>query len=89
LSYSYQHTCLNKYIVNIVLSAMMDFQCFYTSIFFLLVLQWSNALPISQTVTDSNELSSCELCNLLLTIAKDFIAVNESSLIEKLGIILC
>jgi sphingomyelin phosphodiesterase len=62
----------------------MDFQCFYTSIFFLLVLQWSNALPIS-----NNELSSCELCNLLLPIAKDFIAVNESSLIEKLGITLC
>jgi sphingomyelin phosphodiesterase len=64
---------------------MMIFRCFYTSILFLLGLQWSNALPI----TPSNELTSCELCNLLLPIAKGLIEVNESSLIEELGITLC
>jgi sphingomyelin phosphodiesterase len=64
----------------------MVFQCFYTSIFLLLILQWSDALPISKTTT---ELTSCELCNLLLPFAKDLIALNESSLIEEFGIYLC
>lgn len=59
---------------------MLVFQC----IFLLVILQWSNALPISEL-----DLTSCELCNLLLPIAKDLIAVNESSLIEKFGITLC
>jgi sphingomyelin phosphodiesterase len=71
------------------LSAKMIFQCFYSSIFLLLALQYSHALPIVRTIPHSNELTSCELCNFLLPVAKDFIASNESSLIEELGIILC
>ncbi|CAF4014897.1 unnamed protein product [Rotaria sordida] len=67
----------------------MIFRCFYTGILFIFVLQWSNALPISKITTHSIELTPCELCNLLLPIAKDLIAQNESSLMEKLGIILC
>ncbi len=68
---------------------MTIFRYFYTCLFFLLVLQWSYALPISKPIPNSIELTSCELCNILLPIAKDLIALNESSLIEKLGIILC
>jgi sphingomyelin phosphodiesterase len=60
---------------------MMIFQCFYIAI--LLISQWSNALPVSNTLT------SCELCNFLLPVAKSLIATNESSLIEKLGVTLC
>ncbi|CAF1058808.1 unnamed protein product [Adineta steineri] len=63
---------------------------FYTSLFFLLTLQqWSNALPILETKIHFTEMTSCELCNFLLPIAKDLIAVDESSWIEKIGITLC
>jgi sphingomyelin phosphodiesterase len=70
---------LNKY------TAMMILRCFYICIVF----QWSNALPIAKREIPVNELSSCELCNFLLPVAKELIALNDSSLIEKLGITLC
>ncbi|UJR10009.1 hypothetical protein I4U23_014232 [Adineta vaga] len=68
---------------------MMIVRCFYIGFCLLFILKQLSTLPISLVNTQANELTPCELCNMLLPIAKGLIAINESSLIEKLGITLC
>lgn len=53
---------------------------------FLVCFQRLNTLPIASR---TNEISSCELCNILLPVAKELIALNDSSFIDTFGIILC
>lgn len=55
----------------------------------MIVVYYSKAFPIYETDKHSNQSSSCELCNILLPIAKGFVTRNESSEMEKLGIVLC
>ncbi|CAF0910592.1 unnamed protein product [Adineta ricciae] len=68
---------------------MMIVRCFYISIYLLFTFNQWHSLPIVPPNIQSSALTPCELCNILLPIAKGLIAVNESSLIEKLGITLC
>lgn len=67
----------------------MNFQYFYISVVSLTVLQWSYSLPIAKIANNSVQLSTCELCNLIVPAAKELIALNESALMETLGILIC
>ncbi|CAF2112809.1 unnamed protein product [Rotaria magnacalcarata] len=68
---------------------MMFFGYFYIGTIFLLILSGSNTFPIVKIITQPIGLTPCELCNLVLPIAKTLIARNESLLMEELGIIIC
>ena len=64
----------------------MIFRYIFLAIVLLEFCSYSNSFPI---VSRPNAVSPCELCNILLPAAKELIALNESSLIDKFGIILC
>lgn len=49
----------------------------------------STPLPVPSEINDGPGPTPCELCNLLLPVAKDLIAINQSSLMESIGVKIC
>ena len=67
----------------------MMLSSFYAVFLLFSTVQRSAALPVLRDTDNATAPTSCELCNLLLPIAKSLIGINQSSLMESIGIKLC